>query len=265
MSIILPYNRLARQLPQPSIVITTSRDKVRGIRRERTVPNPALVSIEFVLQRERPGVIGRALSYEFSALSIFLLRRRHALQIHGPDPRGVVRGTGREFSHVRGEQDAGDICAVGFEARDRHEAGDVADGDEAPDEDGAVDTGADGRAEQGAVGRDGDGGHALVLFGDELVAAFVFAEIPDADVAASVAGDEFALVGVDDDVVDGDAVGVVSLDVAAASVPDFDGAWWVGLEVMCCSMDAVYCLPSSELVTIHLPSQWNATPVMFPV
>jgi hypothetical protein len=27
----------------------------------------------------------------------------------------------------------------------------------------------------------------------------------------------------------------------------------------------IFTVPSSELVTIHLPSQWKATPVIFPV
>ena len=56
------------------------------------------------------------------------------------------------------------------------------------------------------------------------MAAFVLAEIPDSHVAAAIAGDEFALIGVDYDVVDRDAMRVVALDVAAAGVPDLHGA-----------------------------------------
>ncbi len=63
------------------------------------------------------------------------------------------------------------------------------------------------------------------------MAAFVLAEIPDAYVSAAIAGDEFALVGVDNDIVDGNAVGVVALDVAAAGIPDFDGPWVRGEEL----------------------------------
>lgn len=84
---------------------------------------------------------------------------------------------------------------------------------------------ADGCAEQGAICGDGDGSDGLIFFGHELVAAFVFAQVPDAYVAAAVTGDEFALVWVDYDVVDGDPMGVVALDVARAGVPNFDGAW----------------------------------------
>ena len=54
--------------------------------------------------------------------------------------------------------------------------------------------------------------------------ALVFAEIPDAHARAAIAGDELALVGVDDDVVDRAAMVVVALDGAEARVPNFDGA-----------------------------------------
>lgn len=54
--------------------------------------------------------------------------------------------------------------------------------------------------------------------------ALVFAQVPYADVAAAVAGDEFPLVRVDDDVVDGEAVVVVALHARAAGVPDLDRA-----------------------------------------
>ena len=81
--------------------------------------------------------------------------------------------------------------------------------------------------------------------------ALVLREVPDADVAAAVAGDELALVRVDDDVVDGGAVGVVALDVAGAGVPDFDCAWEerVSVEVVEVSEAGAGGVPSSELVT----------------
>jgi hypothetical protein len=79
-------------------------------------------------------------------------------------------------------------------------------------------------ADHAAVRGDGDGRNAHVVLGNELVAALVLAKIPDAHVAAAVTANELALVRVDDYIVDGDAVGVVALDVAAARVPDLDGA-----------------------------------------
>lgn len=144
-------------------------------------------------------------------------------QVHGPDPCGVVCRASSEVADIGRQEDAGDVGAMGAELGDGDEACDVADGDETPDVDGAVDAVADCGAEERAVGGDGDGGDALVFFRYELVAAFVLAEVPNADVAASIAGDELALVWVDDDVVHGDAMGVVALDVAAAGVPDLDG------------------------------------------
>ena len=54
--------------------------------------------------------------------------------------------------------------------------------------------------------------------------AFVLAEIPDANAPRTIAGDELALVRVDDDVGDGAAVVIVALHGAGARVPDLDGA-----------------------------------------
>jgi hypothetical protein len=56
------------------------------------------------------------------------------------------------------------------------------------------------------------------------VAALVLAQIPYPHIAPAVAADQLALVRMDDDVVHGHAMGVVALDVAAARVPDLDGA-----------------------------------------
>ena len=56
------------------------------------------------------------------------------------------------------------------------------------------------------------------------MAAFILAQVPDSHVAASIAGDEFTLIWVDDDIVHGHAVRVVSLDMTAAGVPDFHSA-----------------------------------------
>jgi hypothetical protein len=54
------------------------------------------------------------------------------------------------------------------------------------------------------------------------VGTLVFAEVPYPNITRLVAGNEFALVRVDNDVVDGRAVGVVALDHARSRVPDLD-------------------------------------------
>ena len=50
--------------------------------------------------------------------------------------------------------------------------------------------------------------------------AAVLCEVPDLDAPFLVAADELALVGMDDDLVDGGLVVIVALDVARPRVPD---------------------------------------------
>lgn len=52
------------------------------------------------------------------------------------------------MAHVRRQEDAGDVGSVGFEFRNRDQACDVPDGDEAPDVDRAVHAVANSGAEQ---------------------------------------------------------------------------------------------------------------------
>jgi hypothetical protein len=55
------------------------------------------------------------------------------------------------------------------------------------------------------------------------VGTLVLAEIPDTHVAAPVAGDQFALVWMNDNVVDRHTVHVVPLHVSGARIPNLDG------------------------------------------
>lgn len=81
-----------------------------------------------------------------------------------------------------------------------------------------------GGAQDGAIRSDRNARNRDVLLGDQLVGTVVLGEIPNADATTPVTTDDFALVGVDDDVVDGAAVVVAALDGAAARLPDLDGA-----------------------------------------
>lgn len=54
--------------------------------------------------------------------------------------------------------------------------------------------------------------------------AIVLGQVPHANAAAAIAADDFALVGVNHDIVDGAAVVVAALDGAAARLPNLDGA-----------------------------------------
>lgn len=56
------------------------------------------------------------------------------------------------------------------------------------------------------------------------MSTLVLAEIPDPDISTTVTGDEFALVGVDNHIIDRGAMRVVSLNAAGTSIPDLDSA-----------------------------------------
>ena len=57
VSIVLPDNTLAAELPQPSIVIRAGGNKVRAISTKGTVPDPALVRAQRGFQRQRSAFL----------------------------------------------------------------------------------------------------------------------------------------------------------------------------------------------------------------
>lgn len=95
------------------------------------------------------------------------------------------------------------------------------------------------RAHHAPIRRHRHARDADVVFGYQLVAALVLAQIPDPDIAAPVAANQLALVRMDHHVVHGHAVRVVPLHIAAACVPDLDcavlgaGHQPLGLDVEC--------------------------------
>lgn len=213
MAVVLPDDLLRAQLPQSRVVVAASCDEVRAIGTESAVPDPALVAIELLLELEAAAVLVAAGG-----------RGAMARQVHRPDTRRVVCGASGEVADVWRQEDAGDVGLMRLEFGHRDERRDVFVCDDAPDVDGALLAIAHGGAEERAVRGHRHRGHGLVFFRDQLVRTLVLRQVPDPHVAASVAADEFALVGVDDYVVYGDAVAVVALDVAASRVPDLDGA-----------------------------------------
>lgn len=78
--------------------------------------------------------------------------------------------------------------------------------------------------EQGTVAGDRNARDGHIRLRDELMGAVVCRKIPHADAAAPVAGDDLALVWMDDYIVDWRAMVVAALDGAAAGFPDLDGA-----------------------------------------
>jgi hypothetical protein len=79
-------------------------------------------------------------------------------------------------------------------------------------------------AQHSTVAGDCDRSHRHIVLGNELVAAFVLAQVPHTHCAGAVAAYQLALIGVYHHVIDGAAVVIVSLHAAAASVPDLDCA-----------------------------------------
>jgi hypothetical protein len=134
MSIVLPNDALAAQLPQSRIVITTRRNKIRAIGAERAVPNPTLVPVQRRLERKRSGVALRGGRQVVAGLQV--VRRR---RVEGPDARGVVGAAGCEVADVGGEKDARDVGGVGGEFADGDDGGGVVALDHAPDVDVALD------------------------------------------------------------------------------------------------------------------------------
>jgi hypothetical protein len=89
MSIILPNNALTPQLPQPRVMITTRRHKIRAIGAKRAVPDPALVTLQRRLEREGGGVALRGGRQVVAWCCV--VRQR---EIDGPYARRVVGGAG---------------------------------------------------------------------------------------------------------------------------------------------------------------------------
>ncbi len=103
MTIVLPDDLLAMQLPQPRIMVGTSGDQVGAICRESAVPDPALVAREGGL--ERVGAL---------RLRIQLWREGFHFY-HFPDLGRVVGAAGRELLDVWRQEDAGYVLVVGVE------------------------------------------------------------------------------------------------------------------------------------------------------
>lgn len=236
MAIVLSNNALAAQLPQTGIMIAASGDQVGTIGAKGTIPHPSLVSLQRRLQGKRVRLLRSAVDINSAIVCVgnTVDEAAHVTSRYGcakalglgaridaPYPRGVVGAARCQVLDVRAQQHAGDVRRVGGEATHRHQTRHVRHLQHAPHVHVA---GVVPRTQQTAVTSDRHRRHGDIVLRDELMGALVFAEVPDADVAAAVAGDELALVGVDDDVVDGGAVVVVALHAAGLGVPDLDAA-----------------------------------------
>lgn len=119
VSVVLPNDLLALQLPEAGVVVGAGGHKVRAVGAEGAVPDPALVAGQGGLERER------------LRLGVF----RSGLDVaHLPYLGGVVGAAGRQLLDVGGEEDAGDGFFVRVEVRYGNELGAVEGLDELPDE-----------------------------------------------------------------------------------------------------------------------------------
>jgi hypothetical protein len=61
-----------------------------------------------------------------------------------------------------------------------------------------------------------------IILRNELVSALVFAQVPDPDISSTVTANEFALIRMNDNIVDRNSMAVVTLISASAGIPDLD-------------------------------------------
>lgn len=125
MSVILPDDLLAVELPEAGVVVGAGGDEVGRVGAECAVPDPALVARQGGLEGEGP-------------VEAALVRAGGLLDVDLPDLGGVVGGARRQLLDVRGQQDARDVLLVRRELRDGLQLGAVEGLDQGPDEDVAL-------------------------------------------------------------------------------------------------------------------------------
>lgn len=133
VSVVLPDDALAAQLPQARIVVAAGSHQVGAVGAKGAVPDPALVAVQGGLEREGGRVAVGGGGQGVAGLDVV-----GRGEVDGPDARGVVGGAGGEVAHVWGQQDAGDVGVVGEELADGDDGGEVAAHDHFPDVDVAL-------------------------------------------------------------------------------------------------------------------------------
>ena len=69
---------------------------------------------------------------------------------------------------------------------------------------------------------------ADVVFGNQLVRAFVLSQVPDSHIAAAIATNQLPLIGMDNDIINRHAVHIVTLYIATPRVPDLHSTIFAG-------------------------------------
>lgn len=125
MSVILPDDLLAVELPEAGVVVGAGGDEVGRVGAEGAVPDPALVAGQGGLEGEGAGEAA-------------LVRAGGLVDVDLPDLGGVVGRARRQLLDVRGQQDARDVLLVRRELRDGLQLGAVEGLDQGPDKDVAL-------------------------------------------------------------------------------------------------------------------------------
>lgn len=125
VTVILPDDLLAVQLPQPRVVVRARGDQVGRVGAEGAVPDPALVARQGGLEGEGPGEAA-------------LVAPGGLVDVDLPDLCGVVGRARRQLLDVGREQDARDVLLVRVEVGDGLQLGAVEGLDQGPDEDVAL-------------------------------------------------------------------------------------------------------------------------------
>ena len=204
-------------------MVGASRDEIRRVGAEGTVPHPPLVAGQGRLQGE-----GLRLRVDLGLFDVNL-----------PDLGRVVGAAGGELLDVWREEDAGYVFLVRGEVGDRKELCSIEGLDQLPDEDVALfycklalgqgehDT--DGTdivvrsTQQRSIACNRNAGDGHVLLRDQLVRAVVLRQVPHAHASAAVARDDFPLIRVDHNIIRRASMIVAPLYRATPRLPDLDG------------------------------------------
>ena len=110
MPVVLAYDGLAVQLPEASIVIRASGDKVCRVGAKGAVPDPALVAMQGRLE-------GKGVRVAFCGARELVLGRDvvRGRGVEVPYASRVIRGAGGEVANVWGEKHTCDVGIVGEE------------------------------------------------------------------------------------------------------------------------------------------------------
>jgi len=105
MPIVLPYDRLSAQLPQPSIMVAARSDKICAISTESTVPHPTLMALQACLQWKSPrcAFCGKI----FVAFNI--VRRG---RVDRPDAGVMIGAAGGKMTDIGGKKNPSDVCCM---------------------------------------------------------------------------------------------------------------------------------------------------------